>query len=917
MTPAEESAAVDPAVLRQLMAVAASIRAGQPRGLPDRLAWESECLQILDRVWPRCEVVGGDHPVPESIGRFEVIRELGRGGFGIVYLARDPNLGREVALKVPLPGMITAPEVRRRFLREARAVSGLDHPNIVPIHDAVTVGPVAYIVSAYCPGPSLAAWLRAQTEPVPPRMAARLVEALARGVAHAHERKILHRDLKPANVMLQPGGDPEAGGVTPRVTDFGLAKMTDGSAIDETRTGLIIGSAPYMAPEQAAGNQGEVGPSTDVYALGATLYEILVGRPPVLGRSQGETLHLVLTTDPVAPRVLRREVPADLQTICLKALRKNPLHRYPTADDFGADLARFLDDQPIQARPESPLARGWQWARRHPAPATSVVAGLIMVVLIGVGIVWSNLWLRTHNEELRREVARTDQQAAEANRQRRLVADREAITDRHLHAARLNLARQAISAGQPERAQAILADPSAAAGTGRHDFTWHYLWNQARRDLAVWGHHEAMIRQVALSPDRATLASADQAGQVRLWDVATQQLKQTFGDPTGTAEWLSFAPDGRTLAVGGHPSRDSKADAQIVLWDLNPAEPRLRTRIILPNIKAIARMMFAADNQTLLVLMATTTENQLLQSWDVAPSPVARDAARLRFTTPDCAAAVLATDGRSVWTIEPGGRLNQRDPATGAELPRICQDATDLGAIALAPNGRWLAGSDHSNRVLVWDLATLGPPRVLTRESLPPDELIFNVDSMSLLVSAEAMEVRLVPLDGGPAHVIVPLNPGRHGRFRFAFAPDGRSMVMNGDIQPGGFQPLTLWETRTGRHVRTFQGRRGFKSSAFDATGAAVLVANDYDLGCWYPFAPVDESVPSFDDHHDEVWSAVLAPDGQTLASGGDDDQLRFLNLTTGVRSHVIPAHHATVSTLAWHPNGWIVASGALPTRTT
>ena len=230
MPPDDKSAVVDSVLLERLILAFASVAEG-----PDRRVWASECLDLLARIEPTVAAATEHEPLPALIGPFPIIRELGRGGFGVVYLARDRELGRDVAVKVPLPELAASPSVRRRFVREALAVAVLDHPNIVPVYQAQTVGPIAYIVSAVCLGPSLATWLKAQTQPVPPRVAARLLEGLARGVAHAHERGILHRDLKPANVMLQPGGDVESAGFTPRLTDFGLAKVTDEEPIDVTR----------------------------------------------------------------------------------------------------------------------------------------------------------------------------------------------------------------------------------------------------------------------------------------------------------------------------------------------------------------------------------------------------------------------------------------------------------------------------------------------------------------------------------------------------------------------------------------------------------------------------------------------------------------------------------------------------------
>ena len=912
MRPADESSVVDPAELARLLAAAAALQAATPGALPDRLAWENDCLQLLDRAWPRAGGSGADEaiPVPDAVGRYKVIRELGRGGFGIVYLARDPNLGREVAVKVPLSGMIASPEVRRRFLREAQAVSGLDHPNIVPIHDAETVGPVAYIISAYCPGPSLAAWLKVQTEPVAPRVAARLVERIARGVAHAHDRGIWHRDLKPANIMLQPGGDTESGGMIPRVTDFGLAKLADGSGIDLSQTGLVIGSAPYMAPEQADPKAGEVGPATDVYALGATLYEILVGRPPFLGRSPAETLHLALNTDPIPPQVLRREVPGDLQTICLHALRKQPGHRYPTAAALGADLTRFLDDEPIQARPASRVERTWAWSRRHPGSATAILATVGLIGLISLGMAWSNAWLRSHNIELERAVARADRQATEAERQRRLVADREAINDRHRHAARLNLARRAIAAGQNERAQAILADPGPPGSPDRRDFAWHYLWNLARRDLALFGHHTNQIGRVVLAPDGATLASVDDLGQIRLWDVATLGLKFRFSGPPGPVAHLAFTPDGRRLAVVGASSEQPGANLQGLVHDVQSGH--VLGEFALPALRRVEQLWFADASRALVAVGITQDGTRNILGWNLATPAEPGSPLAPRFALTPCGSVARSADSESIWIVEADGSLNQRAAATGRIVRTLASGLPELEALACSPDGRSLAGSLPTARVVVWDLKSGAGPQVVTETAVRPDELIFAPDSATLLVIAGTFQVSLIDLRGAFSREVLSFDPGRHGRLAFTFSPDGRWLVSAGAYHPGGTQPVTVWNVATGRAERVFPGRFSFNQARFDAASRAVLIANDYDLAVWPPFAPPGESVIRFDDHADEVWAVAIAPDGRTLASGGNDDRLRLSDPTTGARSYVLVGHTATVAAIAWHPNGQTIATGSL-----
>lgn len=344
----------------------------------------------MDGPWPpppeQKQETPGPAAMPEQLGRFQILRELGRGGFGVVSLAFDPALNRRVALKVPLPEVLASPEGHRQSMREAQAAAVLDHPNLVPVYEAGWIGPVPYVASAYCEGIDLGKWLRQRDGPVPPRLAARLTAKLAGAVQHAHERGILHRDLKPANVLMQrPSADlQDEDGFIPRITDFGLAKQVSGPR-EETLSALLVGSPPYMAPEQAAGKRSEIGPKTDIYALGAVLYELLTGRPPHQGETPLETVQQVLATEPKPPRQLRPGLPADLQTIVLKCLEKAPDRRYESARALADDLQRFLDGHPVHARRSDLLTRLRLWVLD---PRRTLDAGSLTMAFAALLTVW-------------------------------------------------------------------------------------------------------------------------------------------------------------------------------------------------------------------------------------------------------------------------------------------------------------------------------------------------------------------------------------------------------------------------------------------------------------------------------------------------------------------------------------------------
>lgn len=304
----------------------------------------------------------------QKFGNYEIIDEIARGGMGVVYRARQINADRIVALKL-IRGSDPDPKELQRFQAEAKAAAKLDHPNIVPIYDVGTMAGEPFFAMKFVEGESLSQ--RLDGKPLDARVAAQLVRDVAAGIAHAHQHDIIHRDLKPGNVLLDASD-------TPLVTDFGLAKLSDEES-DLTRTGQAIGTPAYMPPEQASGDRDKIDHCSDVYSLGAVLYACLTGRPPFQGSSAMATVMAVMKDEPVSPRLLKADVPKDIETICLKCLEKDSAGRYQSALDLRDDLGRFLSNQPILARPVSTYERTVKWVRRNPL-GTGLVAAVVLAL---------------------------------------------------------------------------------------------------------------------------------------------------------------------------------------------------------------------------------------------------------------------------------------------------------------------------------------------------------------------------------------------------------------------------------------------------------------------------------------------------------------------------------------------------------
>jgi serine/threonine-protein kinase len=346
---------------------------------------------------------GAGGPLP-SLAGYELLGRLGEGGMGVVYRARQLRPNRLVAVKMLRAGSDPDPEHLERFRREAEALAQLQHPNIIPVYEVGEHGGLPYFCMELVDGGSLDRKLAGN--PVPPREAAALVEVLARAIGAAHAKGIVHRDLKPGNILLGADG-------TPKISDFGLAKRLDGAAAP-TVTGAVLGTPSYMAPEQAAGSVRDISPATDVYALGAVLYELLTGRPPFKSATHLDTLLQVKTHEPIGPRQLQPTVARDLEAVCLKCLEKSPPRRYPSAAALADDLRRFLDGDPTRARPVGPLGRAWRWSRRRP-----IVAGLLALLLAVVAGALSGLsalYLRAEEQRRRAEAewARAEAEAEKA-----------------------------------------------------------------------------------------------------------------------------------------------------------------------------------------------------------------------------------------------------------------------------------------------------------------------------------------------------------------------------------------------------------------------------------------------------------------------------------------------------------------------
>ncbi len=493
---------------------------------------------------------------------YRLTRLLGRGGMGSVYLGTDTVLNREVAVKTLL---VADPQLAARFREEVTAVAAVRHPNVLQVYQAGEFDGRPFFAMEYVPGGTLAG--RLDGKPMAAKEAATLLEPVARAVHFCHDQGILHRDLKPANILLAAG--------VPKVADFGLAKRLDSDA-KLTKTGDVLGTPAYMAPEQASGIVTRLGPGVDVYALGAILYEMLTGRPPFQSPDPIQTLMMVLSMDPIPPRRLQPGVPRDLETICLRCLEKTPKRRYPSAEELAEDLKRFVDGRPIHARPIRTWEKGLKWARRRPA-----AAGLISLALLGViALATGFLVIRGKNAELRDANVALDRSRAQTAEKLQLSL---AAVNRML----LELADELANVPQAERARTnVLRDAESLC--------LKLIQSEAKDDFG-----RALIAQ-----SRYQVAEVYRL-QGRPDDAATQ-AKQACADFAALAKEFPARDDFRQQEMAAHNRLGQLYTTQ---GDLPAAEAEFRLALALgatlTNDPSIGPMLGRVRNNLALVLSRT------------------------------------------------------------------------------------------------------------------------------------------------------------------------------------------------------------------------------------------------------------------------------------------------------------------------
>ena len=900
----------------------------------------------------------GDH-APKAIGKFHVLKLVGHGAFGSVFKARDTELDRTVAIKVPRAGTFGSHEEEERFLREARSAAQLKHPSIVQVHEIALDGGVPYIVSDYIDGPTLADLLTGRRPSF--REAAELVAKIADALDYAHSMGVIHRDIKPANILIEQGAGlgaaesrragvqgsgkktsttrarslhPEPRTLKPLLTDFGLARRDDGE-VTVTIDGQVLGTPAYMSPEQASGEQ-RVDARSDVYSLGVVLYVLVASELPFRGNTR-MLLHQVLHDEPRAPRSLNDTIPRDLEIVCLKAMAKSPDHRYATARELADDLLRWLNGEPIHARPVGQAERLWRWARRKPLVAC--LSAAVLLLLIGVSAVSVTAFVLTKNaldsetkaKAEANQLAGAKAELAERERDARQKTQRALLESRHQLAR--NYVQRGVALAEAGKASTgmawllrgletadandrlregilnLMAGWSEASGiclphdaavtdaafspdgtvivTGSEDNTARLLDAATGEPRGAPLRHEAAVRAVAVSPDGKTVLTGSVDKTARLWNAANGEPVGAPLRHEGSVLAVTFSPDGQSALTGS-------SDWTARLWNATTGESR---GMPLRHDAAVGAVTFSPDGKTVL----TGSSDKTARLWDAMTgeprgTPLRHEAA--------VGTVSFSPDGHTVLTGSDDKTARLWDSATGEQRGMPLPHEDRVVAAAFSPNGKTVLTGSYDKTARLWNVTTGEPIGAPLRHKGPVFVVGFSPDGLTVLTGGWDSAARLWDAATGDPRG----EPLRHEDWlrAAAFSPGGKT-ILTASLD----NTARLWHATTGdprgtplRHDDWVHG------VAFSPNGKMILTASMDKTARLWDAATGEAHGPPLR-HDDRVLAAAISPDGRAALTGDADRTAYLWDLTTG-KLRLSMRLEGQVHAVAFSPDGrtLLTASG-------
>jgi WD40 repeat protein/serine/threonine protein kinase len=832
-------------------------------------------------------------------GDYELLEEIARGGMGVVYRARQPSLERIVAVKMILAGQFASKQIIQRFRGEVTAAALLQHPNIVAIHDVGIHEDQHYCSMDYVEGQNLSQLVG--NRPLPSTNAARYVKLIAEAIQYAHQQGILHRDLKPSNILIDSATDQ------PRITDFGLAKRLDGEST-LTVTGQVLGSPNFMPPEQASSDRGKVGRHSDVYGLGAILYYLLTARAPFQAESLESIITQVLQSDPVSPRILNPSVPRDLETICLKCLTKESSKRYATAEELSEELERFLQDEPIHARPVTRVERAWRWGRRNPLVASLWVALALAIIIGFASVTW----------QLRR------------------ISREESITQQNLYTADMNRVQQAWDQGNLQIAQELLRAHLPQAGKeDLRGFEWRYLWNLCRDEsLFEFTNVDFAFsrRGLAIAADGETMIAA--SGETLRWlDWRKQRDVQATTIGTTAIVRLSMAldrpglvayrtdrvralsPNGEVLLGGGLAPewgrcsrREDEPDGAFALswdgtllaasgsndivgiFDVKSGQP-LGPPISLGKDEYAFSIAFSPDSKYLACGTSGTKIHILEAPSFKKVNVLTNNTAFVHCLAFDSAGKKLVSGGNDshvrVWSFPECALVNDLTGHQGA-----------IGDLAFSPDGVRIAsaGSDHTVRL--WNLASPGTFIFLHGHRGSVKSVVFSRDGNQLFTGSADGTVKVWDVSSKLSTNIL-----RHSGYTadVAFSPDGTFIA----VADWGARTAALWHQPDQRRIQTFGEYTEWCDGVRFAADGKLLATVGSTVQIWQ----ISPRKKNFEFPATSGGSIAFHPSRPLLAVGRGN--LRFWDSQNGQQIRLLPDTPAKgVRRVVFSPNGEWIALG-------